>query len=128
MFHANHFTLDQANKLLEELKPMIEEMTELKKLLDGKHYDIYRHEYFGGLGPNGTGAFPPEMERMIDIIKTISSKGILIKGINNGLIDFPSIRQNGEEIYLCWMQGEDSIMFWHRIQDGFSGRKSIEEF
>jgi hypothetical protein len=127
MFHSIHFTLEQANNLLDELRPAIEEMMNLKKILDDKNYDIYRHEYFGGMGSNGTGAFPPEMGRLVEIIKSISEKGILIKGIDNGLIDFPFIRSNGEEVYLCWLPGEESISYWHRITDGFPGRKNLEE-
>ncbi len=127
MLHSIHFSLDEANVILKELKPMISEMSELKKTLDDKNYDVYRHEYFGGLGPNGDGTFPQEMEKLIDIIKTISVKGVLIKGINNGLIDFPYIRNNGEEVYLCWMLGEEQINFWHRIPEGFPGRKNIDE-
>ena len=127
MLHSIHFSLDEANEILEELKPVILEMSELKKTLDDKNYDVYRHEYFGGLGPNGDGSFPPEMEKLIEIIKSISSKGVLIKGINNGLIDFPFIRNNGEEVYLCWMLGEDEIKYWHTIPEGFPGRKNIDE-
>ena len=127
MFHNIHFTLLEANKLLAEIKPMIEEMVELKKILDDKHYDIYTHEFFGGVGPNGTGKFPEEMEKLVEIIKIVSSKGILVKGIDTGIIDFPCIRRNGEEVYLCWMPGEDEISYWHRIPDGFQGRKNIEE-
>ncbi len=125
--HSIHFSLDEANEMLEELRPMIYEMSELKKTLDDKNYDVYRHAYFGGLGPNGDGSFPPEMEKLIDIIKSVSEKGVLIKGINNGLIDFPYIRNNGEEVYLCWMLGEEQINFWHKIPEGFPGRKNIDE-
>ena len=57
MLHSIHFSLEEANETLEELKPMISEMSELKKSLDDKNYDVYRHEYFGGLGPNGDGSF-----------------------------------------------------------------------
>ena len=127
MVHDKHFTLEQANAMLEKIKPKIEQMAQLKKLLDDKNYDIYRHEYFGGVGPNGTGEFPLEMDELIDIIKEIASKGILIKGINNGILDFPAVRSNGEEVYLCWMLGEKKIMFWHRIPDGFPGRTDIED-
>lgn len=127
MVHDKHFTLEQANAMLEKIKPKIEQMAQLKKLLDDKNYDIYRHEYFGGVGPNGTGEFPLEMDELIDIIKEIASKGILIKGINNGILDFPAIRSNGEEVYLCWILGEERILFWHRIPDGFPGRTDIEE-
>jgi hypothetical protein len=127
MLHKTHFSLEQANKLLKEMKPMIIEMSVLKYKLDSTGYDIYRHEYFGGIGPNGTGAFPDEMEQLIVTIKKITSRGILIKNFNNGLVDFPHVRSNGDEVYLCWMLGEESIKFWHNIPDGFPGRRKIEE-
>lgn len=127
MLHDKHFSLNEATSLLEKVKPIVEEMVELKSKLDDMGYDVFKHQYFGGLGPNGTGEFPQEMERLIEIVKDIASRGILIKGLDNGLIDFPHIRNNGEEVYLCWKTGEDSINFWHRIADGFAGRKNIEE-
>jgi hypothetical protein len=102
-------------------------IVELKKDLDAKGWDVHRHQYFGGMGPNGDGTFPQEMETLIEIIKTLEHKGIIVKGIDQGLIDFPHIRSNGEEVYLCWKVGEDDINFWHRIPDGFPGRKSISE-
>ena len=127
MLHSVHFSIEEAMKYLEELNPLVKEMTELKKILDEKNYDIYRHEYFGGIGPNGTGAFPVEMERLIEIIKKISSSGVIIKNIDIGLLDFPHIRKNGEEVYLCWKLGEETLGFWHSIQGGFQGRISLDE-
>jgi hypothetical protein len=125
--HSKHFTLDEANDLLDKYKPELEIMVELKKKLDKKGYDVYNHQYFGGAGPNGTGSFPPEMEKLIDIIKRVSAEGILVKGLDNGLIDFPHFRNNGEEVYLCWQYGEGEILYWHRIADGFAGRRNINE-
>jgi len=125
--HSKHFSIDEANDLVDIYKYEIEIMVELKKKLDIKGYDVYNHSYFGGSGPNGTGTFPPEMERLIDIIKKVSEEGILIKGLNNGLIDFPHIRSDGEEVYLCWKYGEGEISFWHTISDGFAGRRTINE-
>jgi hypothetical protein len=127
MHHEKHFSLNEANELLEKVKPLIEEMVELKGKLDDMGYDVFKHQYFGGLGPNGTGEFPQEMERLVEIVKDISAKGIIIKGLDEGLIDFPHVRSTGEEVYLCWKTGEDTISFWHRIPDGFAGRKNIEE-
>jgi hypothetical protein len=37
------------------------------------------------------------------------------------------VRENGDEVYLCWKLGEEGIAYWHRIPDGFAGRRSIEE-
>lgn len=127
MLHDKHFSLNEASRLLENVKPLVEELVELKTKLDDMGYDVFRHQYFGGLGPNGTGEFPQEMEKLVEIVKDIASKGIIIKGLDEGLIDFPHIRKNGEEVYLCWKSGEDAIKFWHSIPDGFAGRKNIEE-
>jgi hypothetical protein len=127
MLHKRHFSLEEANDLLKELKPYIIEMVDLKAKLDEKGYDVYKHQYFGGEGPNGTGTFPEEMEQLINCIKVIASNGIMIKSLDRGLLDFPHIRPNGEEVYLCWVYGEDDIQYWHPVQKGFQGRKDIEE-
>ncbi len=67
------------------------------------------------------------MIELTAIVNSILEEGILIKGLDTGLIDFPHIRKNKEEIYLCYLLGEDEIKFWHRIEDGFTGRRPIED-
>ena len=125
--HTRHFSIDEANNLLDEIKPLIEQIISLKKKLDAKGYDVYNHQYFGGYGPNGQGVFPEEMERLIELIKKISAEGILIKSIDNGLIDFPHLRKTDEEVYLCWKFDEGEIAYWHSIPEGFPGRRNISE-
>ena len=125
--HSRHFSLDEANNMLDDIKPLVEEMINLKKKLDSKGYDVFNHQYFGGSGPNGSGAFPEEMEKMVDIIRKISAEGVLVKAINRGLVDFPHIRKNKEEVYLCWCWGEGEIAYWHSIPEGFGGRRNINE-
>lgn len=125
--HSRHFSLEEANNVLDEIKPMIEEMIALKKKLDSKGYDVYNHQYFGGSGPNGKGTFPEEMERLVELVRDISSDGVLLKSLDRGLIDFPHIRGNGDEVYLCWCFGEGDIEYWHSIPEGFSGRRNINE-
>ena len=127
MVHDKHFTLGEAERMLQLIKPSVKRMIELKKILDDRGYDIFRHQFFGGIGPNGTGVFPKEMEELVEIVRKITNYGVQVKGVDNGLLDFPHIRRNGEEVYLCWMQGEDHIRFWHTIPGGFAGRKSISE-
>ncbi len=41
-------------------------------------------------------------------------------------MDFPSLRE-GEEVYLCWKLGEERIGYWHGIEEGFAGRKPLDE-
>ena len=127
MLYKKHFTLSEAIGLLPDLKILLSKITGLKKNLDETGYDIYKHQYFGGIGPNGTGKFPSDLEELITCFQKIIEMGIVVKGIDNGLVDFPFIRENGEEVFLCYLLGEESIDYWHGIQDGFAGRRSIQE-
>jgi hypothetical protein len=57
-------------------------------------------------------------------IEDLESTGVVIKGIEEGLLDFPSKRFD-QEVWLCWKEGEKEIKFWHEKDVGFSGRKPI---
>jgi hypothetical protein len=61
-----------------------------------------------------------------ETMERIESFGCLVKDLDIGLLDFPTLYQ-GEEVYLCWRLGEPAILFWHRVSEGFSGRKIIDE-
>ncbi len=64
------------------------------------------------------------VERLQAVARSIEESGALVKDLDTGLIDFPALLGN-EEVYLCWKLGEPRIEYWHRIQDGFAGRKRI---
>jgi hypothetical protein len=125
-YHSIHFTLAEAQGVLPKVAETISRMRELKRQLDAKGYDIRMHRHFGGVGANGLKAFPDQMEELIRLFQEINTKGVVLKDIDRGLIDFPSIRGDGEEVYLCYMLGEPQIQFWHRISEGFAGRREIE--
>ena len=52
--------------------------------------------------------------------------GTVVKDLETGLVDFPSLR-GGEEVYLCWKLGEARIGYWHGIEEGFAGRKPLDD-
>jgi len=57
-------------------------------------------------------------------IEDLESTGVSLKGLDEGLLDFPAKRFD-EEIWLCWKEGETEIKFWHEKDTGFMGRKPI---
>lgn len=57
-------------------------------------------------------------------IKVLEETGAVIKGLDQGLLDFASKRFN-EEVWLCWKYGEKGIGFWHEKDSGFTGRKPL---
>jgi len=64
------------------------------------------------------------MSNFYKAIEDLESMGVMIKSVEEGLLDFPSVRFN-EEVFLCWKKGETEIKFWHGKDEGFMGRKPI---
>jgi len=63
--------------------------------------------------------------KFYESVEILENTGVVIKSIEQGLLDFPSKRFN-EEVWLCWKYGETEIRFWHEKDSGFMGRKPIE--
>jgi hypothetical protein len=63
--------------------------------------------------------------KFYESIEMLENTGVVVKGIEQGLLDFPSKRFD-EEVWLCWKYGETEIKFWHEKDSGFMGRKPIE--
>jgi hypothetical protein len=63
-------------------------------------------------------------EELLKAVLNLNSLGIQLKGPLEGLIDFPSYRE-GELVELCWKLGEEKVAHWHRVGEGFGGRKPL---
>jgi len=128
MQFQKHFTIVEAQAVLAQVKPNIEEIRKLKLALDAKGWDVHKHQYFGGMGPNGQKVFPLEMERLVKLVAELNELGVQVKELNAGLIDFPALRTNGEEVLLCYRLPEAEIGFWHTLDGGFAGRRPLNQF
>jgi hypothetical protein len=65
-------------------------------------------------------------ERLKSALEEIEEIGCVVKDLDVGLVDFPTLLR-GEEVYLCWRMGEPDIEFWHGVHEGFAGRKPIDQ-
>ncbi len=123
-----YFTLDEARSYLPELRKKLPEIQELYQLLNGLGFDVYTGRYKTGFNPDTLEPYPYQYRRFLSLINQLLDSGIQIKSIEEGLIDFPAIRVNGEEVFLCWKLEEQDILFWHRMNEGFRGRQPIGTF
>lgn len=123
-----HFTIEEARSYLPRLKFQMAEMKSIKNQLDIIGFNIYTRKYQMGFNPDTLNEFPPEFEQFTELHQTLINEGIYIKGFEDGLVDFPALRKNGDEVFLCWREGEDDISFWHTLNGGFKGRRPINEF
>jgi hypothetical protein len=127
------FTPDEANAALTELQPLVEELVAAKRALDEAQERA--DDVTSRISGNGGGLPPAQLAEVHDLVnrratalaktlEQIQSLGVVVKDLDSGLIDFPSVR-DGEDVLLCWQLGEDEVAFWHRYEDGYAGRRPI---
>jgi hypothetical protein len=128
-----HFTVAEANALLERVRPLVEQMVEHRRELG---IALERRERLGELtGSNGGGfhlRVPGEVDAAVSeaadgikrCVEELTALGIQVKDLDTGLVDFPSWR-DGEEVLLCWRLGESEIAWWHTLDGGFAGRQPL---
>ena len=126
MIHDRHFTVEEANAILDRLKPLLRELRDARDVLT----DTDSHSVLADAAPTNGGGEPGrkvgeaflEVRRML---LTIQEAGILVRDIERGLIDFPALR-GGDEVYLCWELGEDGVAWWHDLDAGYGGRQPLD--
>lgn len=130
-----YFNREEAEELLPAIGKSLEEARKQKRFLDGLDEDLSqasaRIMMLGGSVPpyqellRKKGERQRFVERLEEAVNEIQDMGCLVKDLETGLIDFPSLR-NGQEIYLCWKLGERRIEYWHSLDEGFAGRKRLD--
>lgn len=131
------FTVEEANALVPRLAALI---PELRRMREGilKAKDLHDVEEIASHGTEGAAAKSAReaMDSLQDSIHRLEKtfqkalrffeeEGCELKGISPGLVDFYSDR-DGELVYLCWMEGEPAVGFWHPLSGGYEGRQPLE--
>ena len=120
------FSRAEANSLLEDLQPLINQMmTGREKILELRP-DL-EPVLDKALGNGASQETPEALEaftRVKAAIESIQGHGVLVKDVNSGLLDFPAERE-GRVVFLCWRIGESSVDHWHELDEGFAGRHPL---
>jgi len=123
----SYFTITTANEKL----PIV--VDKFKNIINLKNEIVkIEHELNSALTPTSTfeqyvtikQKLNSAVTKFYQAIEDLENTGVVIKGIDDGLLDFPSKRFD-DEVWLCWKDGEKEIKFWHEKDVGFSGRKPI---
>lgn len=130
---VRHFTLEQAQALLPEVRLHLETAVAARSALVEAQEDLQRERGGGrevGLREGGDGAVLRERvlrsaEALRDALGNIEELGIQVKDLDVGLLDFPSLYK-GREVLLCWRMGEPGIGHWHDVEGGFRGRRRVD--
>jgi len=127
------FTLEEANALLPWLEEQFVRMMPRRDELAARQeqlIDLLRRRRSNGHSSSEDDIV--ETQRAVDRLtkelqvqlQEVSRRGILVRDLGRGLVDFPSLRE-GREVYLCWLRGEEQIGYWHDTNTGFAGRQPI---
>jgi hypothetical protein len=130
------FTHPEASALLPVLRTLLKRAMDGKRLIETveREFQDLRHRILlsGGLCVDVPAAARRRAERdkalqeIKDALAEIEAIGVQVKDLDIGLLDFPCIVED-EIVLLCWKYGEDKIAFWHGLEEGFRGRKPIDE-
>lgn len=128
------FTADEANALLPVIQADLTMLQQIKHQFEQKYTELQHIKAGTRDGQKEAAADVFMLESSIEFlqleakmhIRNIHQQGAQLKEIDAGLIDFPAI-VDGEEVLLCWRQGEKQITHYHGVNDGFIGRKPLDE-
>ena len=122
MLHARHYTTEQANALLGELRQTVRRLQDAKRVLQSEGFDTA----FATLADATGGAYSGRRRAEAAVAATLGFEkleelDLLVRDLEAGLIDFPALR-DGREVYLCWQIDEREVAHWHAPEGGYPSR------
>ena len=130
------FTLAEAQRQIPRVEQLLRNAIELKAAYEEAEKEIQAFQervmMMGGMAVDRDRTLEARTRRdsaaaeLRNAIEQVQEAGCLIKDLDVGLIDFPTLYR-GVEVYLCWKLGEGGIDYWHGVDEGFRGRKKIDQ-
>lgn len=130
------FDVDSARKVLPEVRRLMKQAMGAR----GRQFKVRKAmaDFAGRAGSLGGAWLAPgqaeEWRRELSITEALIGQamaalegiGVQVKDLEMGLVDFPTLYR-GREVLLCWQVLEPDIAWWHGLEEGFGGRKPIDE-
>jgi len=125
--HQRHYSAEQANSALPWVRKRLER---LRAARDGLN-DEQARAALSEAGPSNGGGAPGQVvsEAFLAMRSTLTElreMEIVLRDLDRGLVDFPAVRA-GQEVYLCWEEGEDAVEHWHEPDAGHDGRRPLDD-
>jgi hypothetical protein len=126
MLHQRHYTAEQANAVLPEVRQTVRRLQDAKHVLQDEGFDTG----FATLADVVGGAYPGRTRAQAAVTATLGFEhlealDLLVRDLEAGMIEFPSLR-DGREVYLSWQVDEESVSHWHAAETWFPGRLPLD--
>lgn len=131
-FHfERHFTLQEAQQLV----PWVRETFRKVHALLGYHGESETWNHSGGNGHRrdmdvlAAALEPSQAEHLaLQLLTELDRVGIVVRDWRRGLVDFPTLLENGEEVFFCYELADgDRIQYYHGLDEGYAGRRPIDQ-
>jgi hypothetical protein len=126
MNHERHYTLEQASAAMPWVRERLDRLRDAHAQLGDEEARAALSDAAPGNGGGEPGQVVSEGFRELrSALLELQEMEIVLRDLERGLVDFPSMR-DGREIYLCWVeQEEDEIAYWHDLEAGYAGRQPL---
>ncbi len=128
-----YYTVEEANALVPWLDSIFQQLQPLRQdILQRRETGTQQVHHSRRNGSSSTEKQMAETQdrtealrrRIGALLDEVLSKGIVVRDVDRGLVDFPALRE-GREVHLCWLWGEPAVEFWHEVDAGFAGRQPL---
>lgn len=123
--HDRHYAVEEADAALEWVGERLRAMRHARERLT----DSEARAALTDATPQNGGGAPGRVvsEGFLELreaLAALQGAGVVLRDLERGLVDFPALR-DGREVYLCWVEGEEQIAFWHDLDAGYAGREPL---
>jgi hypothetical protein len=120
-----HFSVEEANAAIGWVTERIQTLRSARERLTDEEV----REALSEAAPTNGGGEPGlhVSEAFLDMraaLADLQEQQIVLRDLDRGLVDFPHLRE-GREVYLCWVEGEEEIGYWHDLDSGYAGRQPL---
>ncbi|MGM0578672.1 MAG: DUF2203 domain-containing protein [Myxococcota bacterium] len=135
-----YFTVEEANRMVPRLQEVFDRLLQLRLQMRTRYSRLESAGFapeeedfpivLDDASPSVTGdraALKTLMAAFRDELEELEEEGLLVKGVEPGLVDWYAHGTDGRDVLLCWRFGEDEITHWHEVDAGFAGRRPLEE-
>ena len=121
-----HFTVEEADALLPELRELLGKIRSLRDslIVDWEAAAPVVQAVPMNGGGREANPYLSDLHAINGRVRRLVEMGVQLKDVDRGLVDFPAWRED-REVLLCWHLGEDAVRYWHDLESGFPGRQPI---